>query len=100
MNIAIFASAFYPHVGGVEELCRQLAHANRRSGAGTVVLTNRWPRTLVEFEEHEGFPVYRVAMRVPDGSWKARLNCRLKHRVAGVLIIHVKQLCLVGATAA
>src|SRR4051812_27723439 len=27
MNVAIFASAFYPHVGGVEELCRQLAHA-------------------------------------------------------------------------
>jgi glycogen(starch) synthase len=79
MNIAIFASAFYPHVGGVEELCRQLAHAYRAAGHECIILTNRWPRSLPEFEEYEGIPVYRLAMRVPEGSLKARANYRLTH---------------------
>jgi len=79
MNIAIFASAFYPHVGGVEELCRQLAHAYRADGHGCVVLTNRWPRSLPAHEVYEGIPVYRLAMRVPEGGAKARLNYRLTH---------------------
>jgi glycogen(starch) synthase len=79
MNIAIFASAFYPHVGGVEELCRQLAHAYQGAGHRCIVLTNRWPRSLPKFEEYEGIPVYRLAMRVPEGSLKARANYRLTH---------------------
>jgi len=79
MNIAIFASAFHPHFGGVEELCRQLAHAVRRRGHGVVVLTNRWPRSLPRFEEYEGIPVYRPAMRVPEGGLKARLSYALTH---------------------
>lgn len=90
MNIAIFASAFYPHVGGVEELCRQLAHAYKAAGHGCIVLTNRWPRSLPAFEEYEGIPVYRLAMRIPEGSLKARVNYRLTHgsirrRVAEIL---------------
>jgi glycosyltransferase involved in cell wall biosynthesis len=80
MNVALFASAFHPHVGGVEELCRQLAHAYRRRGVGVVVITNRWPRSLAEFEEVEGIPVYRLALRVPTGSAKAYLSYGLTHR--------------------
>jgi len=41
VTIAIFASAFYPHVGGVEELCRQLALELRRRGHRAIILTNR-----------------------------------------------------------
>ena len=70
MNIAIFASAFYPHVGGVEELVRQLAHEYKRRGLGVIVLTHRWPRSLPVFEEFEGIPIYRLAMRVPEGGAK------------------------------
>lgn len=77
MNIAIFASAFYPHVGGVEELVRQLAHEYNCKGHHVVVLTNRWPRDLPIYEVYEGIPVYRLAMRVPDGSVKAHVNARL-----------------------
>jgi glycosyltransferase involved in cell wall biosynthesis len=77
MNIALFASAFHPHLGGVEELCRQLAHAYKRRGMGVIVLTNRWPRSLPAFEEVEGIPVRRLAMRVPDGAAKAHLTYRL-----------------------
>jgi glycosyltransferase involved in cell wall biosynthesis len=81
MNVAIFASAFYPHVGGVEELCRQLAHAYRGAGHECIVLTNRWPRTLPRLEEYEGIPVYRPAFRVPESGLKARCSFALTHRL-------------------
>lgn len=80
MTIAIFASAFHPHVGGVEELCRQLSLELMRSGHEAIILTNRWPRSLPTFEEVDGIPVYRLPMRVPDGSVKAQVSYRLTHR--------------------
>ncbi|HVF09406.1 MAG TPA: glycosyltransferase family 4 protein [Abditibacteriaceae bacterium] len=93
MNVAIFASAFYPHIGGVEELVRQLAHAYRAKGVPAIVLTNRWPRSLPSFEEYEGIALYRLPMRVPEGGLKARLNYRLTHaaidrRMIDILIKH------------
>lgn len=80
MNVAIFASAYYPHIGGVEEAVRQLAAEYRRQGIGVIILTNRWPRTLPREEIYEGTPVYRLAMRVPEGGMKARVNYRLTHK--------------------
>lgn len=79
MNAAIFASAFHPSLGGVEELVRQLAHAHRREGTPTLVLTERWPRSLPAFEEYEGIPVFRFPMRVPDGSLRAHTSYWLTH---------------------
>ena len=75
--IALFASAFHPHVGGVEEHVRQLAHACHRKGHQAIVVTNRWPPELPEFEEHEGIPVYRFAMRTPGGSLRERAKYQL-----------------------
>lgn len=80
MNVAIFASAFYPHVGGVEELVRQLAHAYQREGVQAIVITNQWPPSLPAFEEYEGIPVYRIAIRIPEGNWKQRIRYLLTHR--------------------
>ena len=79
MNIALFASAFHPHVGGVEELVRQLAHAYGRKGHTAIVITIRWPQDLPEFEEYEGIPVYRFAMRTPGGSLRERAKYQLTH---------------------
>ena len=101
MNIAIFASAFHPSVGGVEELCRQLAHEYRRRKHAVTIFTERWPRTLPVYEEYEHIPVYRLPFRVPTESWKAKLTylftaglirCRLyglikKHRIE---MLHVQ----------
>jgi glycogen(starch) synthase len=74
MNIAIFASAFHPHLGGVEELCRQLAHRYAADGHPTIVITNQWPPSLPTEETFEGIPVYRLPMRLPGGSVRARLK--------------------------
>jgi glycogen(starch) synthase len=70
MNVAIFASAFYPHVGGVEELVRQLAAEQRRAGGRPIVFTNRWPKTLPAAEDYEGIPVRRHVFRVPEYNWR------------------------------
>jgi glycosyltransferase involved in cell wall biosynthesis len=93
MNIAIFASAFHPYVGGVEELCRQLAHAYIDDGHRPIVVTNQWPRTLPREELYEGIPIYRIPMRVPAGSLRMRTNYRLtsgllRRRLLGLLKDH------------
>ena len=79
LTVALFASAYYPHVGGVEELVRQLAHSYRRKGIRAIVLTNRWPRTLPAFETHERTAVYRLAMRTPEPDLRARITYYLSH---------------------
>jgi glycogen(starch) synthase len=77
LNVALFASAFHPHVGGVEELCRQLAMEYRRRGIGVAVFTNRWPRDLPAFEMVDGVDVHRLAMRVPAEGVKAKVSYAL-----------------------
>lgn len=93
MNIALFASAFHPHLGGVEELVRQLAHAYRHKGHQAIVVTNRWPPELPESEEYEGLPVYRFAMRTPGGSFREQAKFQLtrtatERRMRDVLKTH------------
>jgi glycosyltransferase involved in cell wall biosynthesis len=91
MKIALFASAFYPHVGGVEELVRQLAHAYRRAGDEAIVITNRWPRDLPDHEVYEGIDVYRLPMRIPEGSVKALTSYHLTHKSILQEIIRILQ---------
>ena len=80
LNVALFASAFYPGLGGVEEAVRQLARQYRLKGIGVIVLTNRWPRSLPFFETYEETPVYRLPFRVPIGGLKARISYQVTHR--------------------
>lgn len=80
MNIAIFASAFHPHFGGVEELVRQLAHELGRRDHRVIILTNRWPRNLPEWENFEGLPVYRLPFRTSESGWKSKVSYALTHR--------------------
>jgi glycosyltransferase involved in cell wall biosynthesis len=66
VNVAVFASAFHPSLGGVEELVRQLAHQQTRRGERPLVVTNRWPKELAAVDEYEGLPVRRYPFRVPE----------------------------------
>jgi glycogen(starch) synthase len=70
MKIALLASRFYPHVGGVEELVRQLAHQERLRNAMPLIITNRWPKSLPAEEVFEGMPLRRYNFRVPEKTWK------------------------------
>jgi glycosyltransferase involved in cell wall biosynthesis len=81
MNIALFPSAFYPSLGGVEELSLRLAQAWQKAGHAVRVYTERWPRDLPAVDTVEGVEVRRFAFRVPhaDGikpklTWAAALQ--------------------------
>jgi glycosyltransferase involved in cell wall biosynthesis len=62
---AIFPSAFHPHVGGVEELTRQLALEQTRRGMHPLIVTNQWPRSLPEADLVDDLTVRRLPFRTP-----------------------------------
>jgi glycogen(starch) synthase len=76
-RVALFASAFHPSLGGVEELVRQLVVEYQRRGIEAVVVTNRWPRNLPAREEVNRARVLRYAFRLPDASMRSRIGFRL-----------------------
>ena len=65
MRVLLAPSAYYPNVGGIEELTRQLALALQARGHETTVLTNRWPDSLVESEVLGGIEVTRLRFPLP-----------------------------------
>jgi len=73
-RVAIFASSFHPHLGGVEGLVAQLAHRFNERGHPTIVLTNRWPRDLPESEIIDDVRVFRFPFRTPDSGPRAWLS--------------------------
>ena len=70
MKVAIFTSSFFPHVGGLEEMVRQLAHEQVRQGDDPLIVANRWPKSLPETDTFEGLPVKRFVFLVPERTWK------------------------------
>jgi len=79
-RVAIAASSFAPHKGGVEELVRQLAHQQVLEGGSPTVFTMRWPKSLPSEEVIEGVPVRRFLYRAPEG--------RLRHRALASVTKH------------
>jgi glycogen(starch) synthase len=68
LRVLLVPSAYYPNVGGIEELTRQLARALRARGHATGVVTNRWPADAVQDEQIDGSPVRRIRFQLPDRS--------------------------------
>jgi glycosyltransferase involved in cell wall biosynthesis len=89
LNIAMFASAFYPSLGGVEEVCRQLALELRRQGHQVIILTNRWPRNLPARQWHQGLEIFRLPFRVPQECFKSKLSYFLTHRAIVRSMLHI-----------
>jgi len=92
-SVALFASAFSPHVGGVEEVVRQLARQQTRSGERPIVLTMRWPKNLPVSEDIEGVPVRRHIFRLPEPTPRFMLayaleSSLIQRRVDRELLLH------------
>jgi glycogen synthase len=87
---ALFPSAFHPHVGGVEELTRQLALEQTRRGLQPLIVANQWPRDLPDTDMVDHLPVRRLPFRVPGRharqlfGWAA--HGRTTHRRTGQLL--------------
>lgn len=73
-RVAIFTSAFYPSLGGVEELVRQQSLHLQKLGLQVRVFTNRWPRDLPELEFIDGLRVCRLPFRLPGSGLRSSLS--------------------------
>jgi glycogen synthase len=65
LRILLVPSAYYPHVGGIEELTRQLALTFGARGHEAAVLTNRWPPGVPQSEVLNGIDVTRLRFPLP-----------------------------------
>ena len=68
MRVVLAPSAYYPHVGGIEELTRQLALELQGRGHDVSVLTNRWPSGVARAELLDGVRVTRLPFPLPAAS--------------------------------
>jgi glycogen(starch) synthase len=89
VKVAVFASAYAPHVGGVEHLVQKLAVEYRRAGHDAFVITNRWPRDLPLHEVIDGIDVYRPALRWPVGPRKATVTYHATHQHIAHEVNHI-----------
>ena len=67
-RILLAPSAYYPSLGGVEEICRNLAVNLANDGFEVAVATNRYPSNLPEHEELYGVDVHRFDFYYPGRS--------------------------------
>lgn len=80
MRIAVLPSAYWPALGGVEELTRQLALAYVAEGHEVAIFTNRWPRDLPEREVRDGIAVHRLPFRTRHRSVRGSVSYLLTSR--------------------
>jgi glycogen(starch) synthase len=65
LRVVLAPSAYYPHVGGIEELTRQLALALQARGHAVEILTNRWPAGVSGSEVLHGLRITRQPFPLP-----------------------------------
>lgn len=68
-------SAYFPSLGGVEELTSKLASQYEMRGHSVAVLTNQWPSSLSGKAEIDGRRVFRLPFLLPE--FNGRLLIRL-----------------------
>lgn len=68
LRVLLLPSAYYPHVGGIEEVTRQLALQLAAQGHEAEVATNRWPEGTVAREILDGVCVRRFRFALPEHS--------------------------------
>ena len=67
-------SAYFPSLGGVEELTSKLAAQYKSHGNSVAVLTNQWPSSLLEKDEVGGQLIYRIPFLLPDKRIRALIR--------------------------
>ena len=67
-------SAYFPSLGGVEELTSKLAGQYRSHGHSVAVLTNQWPSSLSEQDEIGEQRIYRIPFLLPEKHIRALIR--------------------------
>lgn len=88
LRIILAPSAYYPHVGGIEELTRQLALNFQSRGHSVSVLTNRWPDEVARHETLDGIPVTRLRFPLPATTVVAAVRFAALMPAAAIGLVH------------
>lgn len=92
LRVVLAPSAYYPHVGGIEELTRQLALALQGRGHETTVLTNRWPDGVLQSEMLDGVDVTRLRFPLPAAPPAAAARFLVTSPQAAIAVVrHVRR---------
>ena len=76
LRVLLSPSAYFPHVGGIEEITRRLALGLEARGHDVVVCTNRWPDGTARAETLDGVRVRRIPFVLPGRRGLARFCAR------------------------
>jgi glycogen(starch) synthase len=87
LRILLVPSAYYPHIGGIEELTRQLALAFKARGHEAAVLTNRWPAGTQRREILDGIDVTRLSFPLPATRLTTALRFVMASPVAAITLV-------------
>lgn len=76
MKVWLVISSYLPNRGGLQTVTSQLAMELQKRGVNVSVLTQRYPRTLVESENVDGIPVQRLFFLKPHlrDLWRGRID--------------------------
>jgi glycogen(starch) synthase len=77
MRITIWPSAYYPSLGGVEELTEKLARQYQLLGHDCEIIVNRWPTSLSRHECLGGIKVNRISFRLPESNLRGLITFAL-----------------------
>ena len=94
MRILLAPATYYPKVGGVEEVTRQLARQLRARGHRVEILTNRW-RGAGPSDVVDGVEVRRVAFPLPGA--RRRFALQAPRAAAALLASRAEVIHLVAA---
>ena len=78
-KILLISSLYYPHVGGVETMVRELARLYRKEKIEVNVLSKKWPISLFDYEVYEDVDIYRVPSARTDNEFLAIANWIKEH---------------------
>jgi glycosyltransferase involved in cell wall biosynthesis len=89
-KVLFVSSLYYPHVGGIETMITELCQFYKKIGIDSVVLTKRWPVTLLEEDELNGTKIYRVLNARTDEEFLSVIDwIRLNSSKIKADVIHV-----------
>ncbi len=89
IRVLLAPSAYSPHVGGIEELTRQLARRLRVNGHEVLVVTNRWPQPVPASDVLDGVPVRRIVLELPSASLRGLVRFAVRGPLAAVRLLRV-----------
>ncbi len=89
-KVLFISSLYYPNIGGIETMIKELSQQYRKIGIESVCLTKKWPVTLLDEGEFDGTKIYRVSNARTEDEFVGIINW-IKNNEAKIKadIIHV-----------